>query len=241
MGRWKLDYSEYNLCALPKERIIKLIDSSCEYLKNLSGSADFIPFSYRAGHLIFQPTALVAKILAGKGIRVDSSVYKGGFSQQLNIDYRPAIKNGYYWRFTESVNISDPNGVLLELPIYTQMVPTWKIFTAKRVSMQKKDSSTVDVGKQIATRFMNYLRLTYPLKLDICSMTLGELTQVVDSVILEDRKNPSIYRPIVAIGHTKELVDYNTIDRFLGYLKDKNISISTFPEVFRKCEMSLAA
>lgn len=240
-GKWKLDYNAYNICNLPEERINEVIDRSCEYLKKLSGSAEFIPFSYRAGHLIFQPTELVAKILAKKGVRVDSSVYKGGFSHQLNIDYRPSINNGYFWRFTDSVNIADPNGVLLELPIYTQMVPTWKIFTAKRVSMQKKDSSAADLGKQIAKRFSNYLRLTYPLKLDICSMTLGELTRVVDSVIHEDRKNPSIYRPIVAIGHTKELVDYNAIDRFLDYLKSKNISISTFPDAFKKCEVSLAA
>src|SRR6202521_2621021 len=36
-GSWVLDYSEYNLCALPRERIIQIIDRSIAYLRDVLG------------------------------------------------------------------------------------------------------------------------------------------------------------------------------------------------------------
>ena len=107
---------------------------------------------------------------------MDSSVYKGGLWHQYRQDYRRALKNGYYWKFTNQVDIPDPEGALLELPIYTRMIPTWKMFTSKRIGMQKKGSSAAQAGKKMVSRIMDYLRLSYPSKFDICSMTIEELT-----------------------------------------------------------------
>jgi hypothetical protein len=123
-GTWLLDHSEYNLCALPRHRIVHVVDRSIAYLRRTLGSPDFTPLTFRAGHLLFQPSYLLAAALAERGVKVDSSVYKGGLWHQHGLDYRPALKNGYYWRFTTSANMPDPQGVLLEFPIYTRMVPT---------------------------------------------------------------------------------------------------------------------
>ena len=56
-----------------------------------------------------------------------------------------------------------------------------------------------------------------------------------NAVIDDDRRTPNQTKPIVAIGHTKELVDLRTIESFLSYLKSKDIGISTFEEVYRSC------
>ena len=90
-GVWFVDYSEYNLCVLTQERIIQLIDRSINYFRKVLGISDFTPLSYRAGHLLFQPTQPVAKVLAERGIKVDSSVYKGGLWNQYNLDYRRSL------------------------------------------------------------------------------------------------------------------------------------------------------
>ena len=66
-------------------------------------------------------------------------------------------------------------------------------------------------------------------------MTLGELTAMMDAVIEDDRKTPSQPKPIVAIGHTKEVVDLETIESFLAYLRSRDIPISTFDDVYRTC------
>ena len=65
-------------------------------------------------------------------------------------------------------------------------------------------------------------------------MTLKELTSMIDQIIAEDKTNPSDFKPIVAIGHTKDLVDFKTVENFLSYLKGKRIPISTFRDIYPK-------
>ena len=233
-GHWLLDYSEYNLCALTRERIIQIIDRSIAYLRDVLGVADFTPLSHRAGHLLFQPGQPLANVLVERGIKIDSSVYKGGLWNQHNLDYRPALRNGYYWKFMNSVNAPHPHGVLLELPIHTRMIPLWRMLTHKRIGLQRKASSSVQTGKKILSRARDYLRFSHPLKFDFCSMTIKELKQTIDGVIHEDEQDPTSFRPIVAIGHTKDLVDYETVELLLAYLEQKGIQVSSFADVYRR-------
>jgi len=237
-GTWLLDYSEYNLCLLPKERIIEIIDRSIEFLRRTLGVNDYSPLSFRAGNWLLQPTQAVAQVLAGRGMKIDSSVFKGGLQHKNKMDYRPALRNGYYWRFSEDVNFEDSEGVLLEVPIYTEMVPIWRMASSKRVGLQHKASSSGKGGdskNSKLSRIKDFLRFRYPLKLDFCRMTLSELIRMVEKVIKEDEKAPNTFRPLVAIGHTKDLVDFETVDYFLSYLTKKQIPISTFKDIYPKC------
>ena len=234
-GRWLLDYSEYNLCVLTSGRIAQIIDRSIAYLQNVIGAADYAPFSFRAGNWLFQPTKNAAEALTERGVKVDSSVFKGGLQHQHNLDYRPSARNGYFWKFQDDVNVADPHGTLLELPIHTQMVPIWKMGTGKRINMQKKGSGGAKQGNLRFSRFKDFLRFSYPLKFDFCRMTIAELSGMLDKIIREDQENPSAYRPLVAIGHTKDLYDFETVEAFLGLLSHKNIFISQFKDVYEKC------
>lgn len=234
-GRWFLNYSEYNLCTLPKERIVQIVDRSIAYLREVLGVADFTPLSFRAGNWLFQPTRTTGSVLAERGIKVDSSVFKGGLQHQHKLDYRRALKNGYYWNFLDQVDVPDPDGTLLELPIYTQMVPFWKMLTTKRIGLQQKNLSVAQNSKNGIYRIMDFLRFWYPLKLDFCRTTMTELIQMVDKVIQEDQANPTSFRPMVAIGHTKDLIDFETVESFLAYLRGNDIRVSTFEEVYHRC------
>lgn len=93
-GKWELEYSEYNLCTLPRERIVQIVDRSIAYFREVLGAPDFTPLSFRAGNWLFQPTQTVADVLAERGIKIDSSVFKGGLQHQHKLDYRCAAKNG---------------------------------------------------------------------------------------------------------------------------------------------------
>lgn len=234
-GRWLLDYNEYNLCTLPRERIVQIVDRSIAYFREVLGVADFTPFSFRAGNWLFQPTQPGANVLAERGIKVDSSVFKGGLRHEQKLDYRRALSNGYYWTFTDDVNMHDPQGVLLELPIYAQMVPTWKMLTRKRIRWEGKTPSASQTGKQRVHRLLDFLRFWHPLKFDFCRMTIEELICMVETLIKEDQWNSTSFKPIVAIGHTKELVDFETIESFLSYLGRKGIAVSTFEDVYDRC------
>lgn len=234
-GEWVLDYSEYNLCTLPRSRMVEIVDRAISYFQKILNNRDFVPTSFRAGNWLFQPTGMLAEVLSERGVKIDSSVFKGGLQHLHKLDYRRAGKNGYYWRFHEDVNISDPKGALLEIPIYTRMVPPWKMATKKRISLQQKGGTDRQTIRQKLYRILDRMRLQHPLKFDFCRMTFDELTGMLDAVIKEDRQDPDTFRPIVLIGHTKDLVDFDTVERFLDYLDEKKIKVLTFEEVYEKC------
>jgi hypothetical protein len=196
-----------------------------------------LPFSFRAGNWLLQPTETVANALAMQGIKIDSSVFKGGTRHQHNLDYRPALKNSYFWCIRDDVNTSDPNGILLEVPIYTRMVPFWKMATAKRIGIGGKSTSAKLSPKQKFYWFLDRARFRNPMKFDFSRMNIDELTSMVEFVIREDEKDPGSFKPVVAIGHTKDLEDFGTIEKFLEYLKNKKIKVSTFKEIYPKCKI----
>ena len=240
-GKWLLDFKEYNLCNLPRQRIFQIVDRSIKYLQNLLGEADFSPFSFRAGNWLFQPTQILANVIADRGIKIDSSVFKGGLQYQHKLDYRGALKNGYYWSFTDNVNIPFPAGLLLELPIHTQMVWPWQMYTTKRMGLQQKASSMERSRRSSLYRLINLARFRHPLKFDFCRMTIDELIRMINKVIEQDQCDPESYRPIVAIGHTKDLFDYETIESFLSYLQHKEITVSTLKSIYPKCSIGNAS
>jgi hypothetical protein len=233
-GRWDLDLSEYNLCTLSRPRIEEIAERSLAYLRYAVDDRAFTPISFRAGNWLFQPTRAAADVLAGKGIRIDSSVFKGGVQRNNSLDYRPALKNGYYWPFSADVNQPDPLGAWVEVPIHTEMVPSWKLLTAKRMSYPNQFGVARHSARRKLVRAFDFLRFRYPLKLDFCRMTLQELTQMMERVIREDRTDPQSYRPIVAIGHTKDLTDFDTVKSFLEFLKASRITVSTFADIYPK-------
>jgi hypothetical protein len=234
-GKWILDYSEYNLCPLSRERISEIVEGGISYLRNVVRAPDFTPVSFRAGNWLFQPTETAGEVMAELGVKLDSSVFKGGVQRKHKLDYRRATKNGYFWMFREDVAVENPVGRLLEIPIYARQVPFWKMATTKRLGLQQKSSTSARKSRRRLDRVLDLMRLRHPLKFDFCRMTLDELISTVDTAIHEDRKTPAQFKPIVAIGHTKDLVDFETIETFLAWLKSKKIPISTLEGVYNKC------
>lgn len=233
-GAWILDTSEYNLCTLPRARITEIVRGSLDFLRHVVGHSDFTPLSFRAGNWLFQPTPVAASVLGEHGIKIDSSVFKGGLQHSHHLDYRPALKNGYCWAFSADVNEPDPAGTWIEAPIYTDMVPFWKMPTSKRMGFKNQYGVAGRSLRQKVIRSFDFLRFRYPLKLDFCRMSLDELTSMMDKVIREDRAKPELFRPVVAIGHTKDLTDFATIESFLSYLKTNQVAISTFADIYPK-------
>lgn len=233
-GKWQLDYGEYNLCLLPEERIAQIINRAVLYLQELLEEPDFIPRSFRAGNWLVQPTSSLSLALAEKGIRVDSSVFKGGRQRQHGMDFRPAMKNGYYWTFADDVNTATPEGIMWEFPTYSRMVPLWRMASSKRVGLQRKALAKPPSFKQKVYRFLDFVHLFHPLKLDFSRMTIKEWKALLDEEILKDRRSPALFRPIVAIGHTKDLFDLETVDWAFGYLRRHGIRISTLDDVYHR-------
>ncbi len=134
------------------------------------------------------------------------------------------------------MNEPDPAGPWIEVPIYTEMVPLWKMRTPKRMAFRAAPGGSHSRPSALHRlhRIADFLRFRYPQKLDFCRMTLAELTSMMDGILRLDRQKPDAYRPIVAIGHTKDLVDLDTIDRFLEYLSERRIKVTTFAGAYQR-------
>ena len=235
-GTWLLNENEYNLCPLKYERITEIVEQAIGYLREILDAPGFTPFSFRAGNWLFQPTKTAARVLAEHGLRLDSSVFKGGRQRKHKLDYRRATHHGYYWMFRDDVIVPDPEGDLLEIPIYTMIVPFWKMVTLKRLGLQNKATTTAtQTLRNRLDRLLDLLRFRQPLKFDFCRMTLNELTAMMNKVIREDRRSPETFKPIVAIGHTKDLTDLKTVKAFLRYLRQEQIAVSTLEAIYSRC------
>ena len=236
---WRLQQEEYNLCTLPKARIEQIIDEALSFLRGIVARPGFTPVSFRAGNWLFQPACTAAAILADRGIRVDSSVFAGGMQRAKGLDYRRSLRNGWYWRFSDDVEIPDSAGRMLELPIHTRMVPFWKMLTGKRLSIDQNGLMPDHPGALWAggklSRLADLMRVRYPQKLDFCRMTSIELSGMIEEIVRQDAGEPSVYRPIIAIGHTKDLVDFHTVESLLSLLKEKRIPTATMASVYANC------
>jgi len=238
-GQWILDYEEYNLCTLSPERIAEIVDRSLAYLRQITEDSGFTPKSFRAGNWLFRPTRDVASVLAERGLGIDSSVFKGGLLRQHRLDYRRAAFNGFFWTFRDDVNIPCADGFMLEVPVFTRNVPFWKMLTCKRVGLQHKAVAKGLSQCRSWSHYLDYARFRYPMKFDFCRMTLAELKSLVDEVICLDRESPDTFKPLVAIGHTKDLVDLDAVQGLLAYLKERDIGVSTLTQIYDQCRTQL--
>ncbi len=226
-GQWRLDWREQNICTLDSVRAEVIISAAISYLRDCLNDPTFTPLSFRAGSWLMQPTAVVAEVLARHGIELDSSVFKGGWANRLGLDYRPARANGGFWRFSSDVNVPDPHGSLWEIPIYAQMVPFWAMLGSKRLKLQKK-ATNAGTGTPISRHWRDFLRFRYPRKLDFCRMTFDEMRTTIEEALEEAQGQQEARRPVVAIGHSKDLVDLTSIQRILEFLQRRDIAVTTF-------------
>jgi hypothetical protein len=233
-GLWHLDWSERNICALPQQRIEAIVAGAIGYLRAALNDPGYVPHSFRGGLWLMQPTENMARVLSRHGIRADSSVFKGGRTRALGLDYRPALQNDSHWRFSTDVNVPDASGSLLEVPIHTEMVPFWEMLGRKRLQVQKK-VPVASNGSPLPARWRDFLRLRYPRKLDFCRMTAPEMRAVMERILHETRPRQSKLTPVVAIGHSKDLVDFDAIRQFLAFLRDNSIAVTTFARLLADC------
>jgi hypothetical protein len=229
-GRWHLDWSERNICALQPERIEAIVSEAIRYLRDSLNDPHFTPLSFRSGLWVMQPTPVIAKVLARHGVEVDSSLFKGGRVRGLGFDYRPATANGSSWLFSDDVNMPDPHGTLLEIPIRTQMVPFWRMLSGKRLKLHSKTRRASE-GSPLPGNWRDFVRLRYPRKLDFCRMTFAEMREAVTEVLEEEQRRKE-HSAIVAIGHSKDFVDPDAIRSLLAFLQERGVAVTTFSRMF---------
>ena len=135
--KWVQNWQEYNMAALDSQRINEMIKSGVDLLENiiLPVKSDYKVQAFRAANWSMMPTENIYKALINNGIKIDTSVYKGG-AQGGNVcyDYREAYSNiKKYPASPQNINHYDKSGELTEYPIYTEMRPFWHFVSLLRI------------------------------------------------------------------------------------------------------------
>lgn len=232
---------EYNMAALSYERISEMVGACVEYLENLLRpiKSDYRIWFFRAANWSMMPTPTLYRVLVEHGITHDTSVYKGG-CQGGNVcyDYRNAHDNLLaYKASSEDINLYDANGLLIEIPIYTEMRPFWsfispiRIFRMVRAKFHKhkdnhqKSSVTTNVDKNDNRKLsMRSFFVKSPLKMDFNQVNGRGLIRMMKNIMRRAERENLSHVDVVLIGHSKTFVSYNekTLRPFLEWV-EKNL------------------
>jgi len=237
-GHWRMDWTERCIATLEPKRVEAIVSGAIQYLRDALDDPTFTPVSFRSGLLAMQPTQGIANVLARHGVRLDSSVFKGGRVRGLGLDYRSAIANDEFWRFENDVTQPDPDGTLWEVPIHTQMVPFWQMLGRKRLKLQSKVGGD-GPRTSLPDRWRDFLRFRYPKKLDFCRMTFREMREAIEEAVQEKSLRGREHSLAVAIGHSKDFVDADAIRRFLSFLQERSVQVTTFSQLLSQRPQAL--
>lgn len=236
---------EYNMAALPIERIDEMVTECVTYLVDLLRpiKEDYKVWLFRAANWSMMPTENLYRVLVKHGITHDTSVYKGG-CQGGNVcyDYREAYDNLFaYPASMLNINERDDKGQLIELPIYTEMRPFWDFVTPMRVfrmirakfhkhkhanevkSKRVEELANID-NKEDRSKLTlrSFFRLS-PLKMDFNQVNARGLKRMMKNVMrrVESQESRAESVNVVLIGHSKTFVPYNekTLEPFLKWVR----------------------
>jgi len=149
-NKWVCNVNRYKLTSFSNSEINTIVT---EYKKALAvyNDADNI-IAYRAGGWCLQPFENIGEALKKNNIKVDSSVFRGGYfeSEQYNYDFRNAPKKSRY-KFEDDPNKEVEKGHFTELPI-TSIINSplfyWELFLLGR--LDPKQHKPLGDGKPIA-------------------------------------------------------------------------------------------
>lgn len=236
--KWDQCIEEYNLAALPYERIDEMVGCCVSYLNSLLSPIrpDYKVWLFRAANWSMMPTSNIYQVLLKHGIKADTSVYKGGVqSGNVAYDYREACQQLLsYPADVRNINYiapPDQEGFLTEYPIYTEMrslaafVTPIRLFRMVRARFHKHKKNTIirDLGSTAHNEDNRHLTFRtlfkrIPWKMDFNQATGKQLISAMKRIMSLNIKDRD-YVDVVLIGHSKSFLKYNekNFSRFLKW------------------------
>lgn len=247
-GKWKQDWSEYNLASLDYTRIFNIIQTGKGFLNDLLKpvNPDYECQYFRSANWSMSPSQNIVRALVENGFLIDTSVFKYGKRKGLvTFDYSSAWHACLPWPVNEKdVNQIDSSGKLMEFPIYCEQRPLTDFISMNRLlcTYVGKRHTVQNVQKGYFTdetapspgfvpKYKNMFKRQYPLKMDFNQCTGRQMIGGLENAWKACHEtNHDV--PFVLIGHSKSYNTVNQIEltRFLKYIvrHSDRFSFATF-------------
>ncbi len=239
---WDQCIDEYNMAALPMERIDEMVGQCVGYLHDLLRpiKPDYKVWLFRAANWSMMPTENIYQVLLKHGITADTSVYKGGIQGgNVSYDYSEAYDCLLSYpadaRNINHIAPSSQKGIITEYPIYTEMRPFWSFVSPIRIfrmvrakfhrhkhsaASQTSKGSDINKSDNRHLSIKSFFRKS-PWKMDFNQATGKQLIAAakrIKGTRVEDRDVVDV----ILIGHSKSFLPYNelTLEEFLKWAKN---------------------
>jgi hypothetical protein len=234
-GKWKLDLSNWRLGDFKAENnygVKKLISDCKTVLEALIQPVkpDYKCIALRAGGYNIMPSTEVYKAIQQAGLKIDSSVYPGGYENGSlsRYDYRNVPLNLDYW-WADEKDIRDATNTkkdILEIPIFALPVTRWKrVLTFSKVKAllfrQKSAISSVakeNVGNKSLAQKIKFMLEKEASTWDVC-MFSKSLHKKFFGYIEKNLANQR--NSFVLIGHPKSLQNKKLFEDFITTAKKR--------------------
>jgi peptidoglycan/xylan/chitin deacetylase (PgdA/CDA1 family) len=192
----------------------------------------------RAGAYNITPSKEVYNAMVKLGLKLDSSVYPGGYEtgSLSQYDFRHAPINKDYWwvnpnDFSESKNKSE----VMEVPVFALSQFRYRKFNLARiVSALNNKKSTINsvksktIGKSLIQK-ISWLFERESFTWDFCLFNSGMhkiFLKYIKSNLEKSRNN------FVIIGHPKSLANIKSLEKFITISKDKKYRFKTLIDMY---------
>ena len=254
-GHWIQNWSEYSMAELGYDRLVEIIAESKTFLVDLLRpvNPNYECFAFRAANWSMMPSKNITRALLANGITIETSVFKYGYRDGfVKFNYADAHSELLPWSIDEeNINKKDPNGDLLEIPIYCENKRAWTFITPTRLyrvlqaSQHKHPEHMYGVDekqqeymqqeqkpkKSKLSRLTGLFTDKHAWKLDFNQCTGGQMKSVFKKVHKKyGHLNTDI--PVVSIGHSKIFTKMNerSLEPFLKFVAEnpEKYSFTTF-------------
>jgi hypothetical protein len=253
-GRWRLQNSCWRLADLrdglgDEDRMTSVVGALHAGRQTLEQmirpvNVDYTCVCFRAGGFYAQPSRDVIAGLKRAGLRADSSVVKEYRTDiPFEVDYSRAVagKTAWWTTDTELMMEGAPGENVLELAVNSRVEPYWNSFRkAKlRAAWQRLRSERMSRPNHTECRkissvpgcwtVLRKLLRKHVSAFDFCKLSCRNMVKR-----MEDHAQDS-GQPVVVIGHSKDFVNDQQLDRFLAWLtRNRAVSPVTFSEYIRR-------
>lgn len=212
-GSWVHDLSFYKLSDFSAEEASGVVVRYADYMNSLLSQ----PMqSYRAGGWCAQPFAPVAESMKKAGIRLDSSVFKGGKNTTEPYQYDfTKTPNKPHWQFTDNPAVANPEGLFTELPIASMKYSPlffWKLFVLGRLNpMHHKP-----MGNGLPAKGGGSKKTLLTRSHCLCVSADGYFSTQLNHALRKAEQNKDPF--MVVIGHPKALTLFGlkTLEAFIA-------------------------
>ena len=229
---WRQNWSEYCMAQIPYDRLNEIVATSKAFLERIITPVkpDYKCTVFRAANWSMNPSKNMVRALLANDIKVDTSVFKYGKRDEIvKFDYSNAYSSLIPWLVSEhDVQSRDPNGQLLEVPIFCQEKHIWSFWSTNRfyrvlqaVQHQHPDGPKDKLQKKetLYRKISSLLFEKHARKMDFNQCTGNQMVNILKSID-KQYSHEDHFIPVVSIGHSKIFTKMNerSIEGFLKYI-----------------------